>query len=221
MELLIGNLPIEKQIKAYQIADRLIDNLQRLHVRYSELIEITENIDNEVLIVDEKSKDTTFLQLLLIDKIEGFHQHVYSLISSFILVLVYLAPKDWKNHLPINSVEKFLEFLSTKINETEFSKSLNELNKSRIFRAKYIDHIQQHIIQNWMTYNFKNEAYIIYYIEKSNKVFNIVSDPKSDIFIPPIDFETFYISPSCEETLKSIILVVDNVFDELIEKTKE
>ncbi|MFA5782567.1 MAG: hypothetical protein WC868_09900, partial [Bacteroidales bacterium] len=197
----IDSLAFDKKDKAIHVSNRLIENMQRLHNRYCELNKAADDLGDAVCNKENK-EDTTHLQLILVDKIEGFNQHVYALISTLVLVLTHLAPKVWKVDMPIRSIQKFLEYLKKKNqNDKKIIEAIDIIEKSREFRARFIDHVQQHIVQSWMTHTYRNDSYIIYYISKSNNIYHRgVRDPNMDGFIPPVDCESFYVSPNINKT---------------------
>lgn len=185
----------------------LQENLINLNVRYIEYFDIEKEIyalDQNKQKLSSKSKSLSTLQLNLVNKLEAFHQQVYSTLSSLIQVLVHLGEKD----IPIDSVSKFLDFVDRKIPYKSTLKThIYNLKMSIDFRAKYIDHPQQHKLHNWMTYSYEDEFYVIYYISNSNKVYfrGEPYDPLDPEFVPPVDCDNnFYVSPNKIRIFKSL-----------------
>lgn len=205
-EKLLVNLDEKKRNKVGLALHRLKESLKRLDCRYIEYYEV-----EKMIIFDStgpRKINLSDLQLKLVDKVEAFHQQVYVVLSTLILAINYLGIRGKKEQHPINSISNFLKFVE-KIFQYKniLLEQINNLKHSIEFRAKFIDHPQQHILHNWMTYGFQKECYIIYYIEKSNKVFHRGKpyNPNESGFLPPVDCDNnFYVSPNKINTYKAV-----------------
>lgn len=187
----------EKWIRAYQ---KYNEYLLRLENRYRELLKIEKS--KELLDPDELHKQTRTLeelQLEFVDKTEAFHQQVYATISAFILLLSHVAGHKYKGQLPISGVTKFLKYIALNNQDEKFNRYIKFLKDSINFRAKYIDHPQQHVLHDWMTYSYGTGTCIIYFVRKGDDVYAPGSlDPFSSDFKPPVGHESFYVSPPHE-----------------------
>jgi hypothetical protein len=187
----------EKAVMSYQ---RYNEYLLRLEKRYQELVRIEkarELLDMDEL--DKQDRSLADLQLEFLDKTEAFHQQIYATISTFILMLSHIAGHVYKGQLPIRSVTQFLTYMSKRHEEEKFLKSVKFLQDSVNFRAKYVDHPQQHALHDWMTFSYGSGSCIIYFIRTGNEVYALENfDPYSSNFKPPVAHESFYVSPSHE-----------------------
>src|SRR3989344_3835258 len=88
-EKLLLDLNEKKRNKIGLVLHRLKESLERLDYRYVEYHEV------EKLIVSDstgpRKMNLSNLQLKLVDKIEAFHQQVYVVLSTLILVINYLG----------------------------------------------------------------------------------------------------------------------------------
>jgi hypothetical protein len=106
--------------------------------------------------------------------------------------------------MPISNIKHFLEFLIQKP-EIDLKEEIKLLEKSRDFRARFIDHIQQHILHDWetgsrMLDDGRNVCTVIYFIKKGPEVyFRGVFDPYAPDFEPSSNYESFYVSPPHEK----------------------
>ena len=185
----------------------LKENCQRMQIKQKEYITYVDLLSN----CDLEKDDTQLLQLQLIDKIEAFHQHVYVTLASLVRVINYLKLQGDNSQIPINSIKQFL----THVKEGKFRykvklhRVIEKLIYSEDYRAKFVDHPQQHKMHNWMSYTYQangsREAVIIYYILYGSQpvyVPNSVYDPHDPDFKPPLPTGTdFYISPDINDTL--------------------
>lgn len=183
------------QEKAWLAFQRSNEYLLRLKRRYNELLKIEREIVNSEL--GKTLRSLNDMQLDFVDKTEGFHQHVYSCVSAFIMLLNHIAKKDFKTQIPINSVEEFLRFLGRKSYSSVIKDQVHYLEKSVDFRNKFIDHPQQHALHDWMTYTYPGGCVVIYFIRRGNEVYyrGLQINPYSPDFEPPVNYKSFYISP--------------------------
>lgn len=207
----------EKAIRAYQ---RYNENLLRLEKRYNEYIQVEKKkamVDLEEL--ERQNRTLEDLQLEFVDKTEAFHQHVYATISTFILLLSHVAGHKYKGQLPISSVTRFLEYIC-ETNQDEYIHAQAEVLKTSIkFRAKFIDHPQQHALHDWMTCSYGSGTCIIYFIRTGDGVYMPTQlNPYAPDFRPPIDCGDFYVSPPTDEALLAIKGFSEGILNNLIKE---
>ncbi len=165
---------------------------------------------------EERVIDFSFLQLDIVNKIESFHQHVYATLSAFVMLLIQLLPRSLNSQIPINSINKFLKFLKkTNLNEL-LKDDIDNLLNSITFRAKFIDHPQQHAAHNWMTWRAEEEIVILYFIplfteEEIEKYYQKHKDKAT----PPFEEKSMYISPYINITYKSLKIFIENILENL------
>lgn len=206
----------EKRDEVGMTFHRLKEALIKLDYRFSELYGITQVFDH--LKGGEMGEPLHYLQIAFVDKVEAFHQQVYSSVSTLILVLNYLGYKGKQPIHPVNSVEQFLDYVKDK--ELKYRSALIDqidiLQKSRDFRSKFIDHPQQHQLHDWMTFRAEDGLYLIFFKRKGNEVYMIdpTKHPFDPDFKPPVNCgKDFYIAPSKEKTLKAIEVLVRHMLD--------
>lgn len=213
---LLKGLEDKKKDEVGMTLHRFKEALAKLDYRFFDLYGIARVFDH--LKNDEMGEPLHFLQIAFVDKVEAFHQQVYSTTSTLILVLNHLGYKGKKLNNPINSVEQFLNFV--KNNELKYRSSLIDqidvLQKSRDFRSKFIDHPQQHQLHDWMTFRAGDGIYLIFFKRKGNEVYmiNPIKHPFDPDFKPPVNCgRDFYIAPSEEKTLKAVEVLVKHMLD--------
>lgn len=148
------------------------------------------------------------IQLEFVNCVESYYQQLYATLSAFVMFLNYNAPREFKNGLPISRITNFLTFLGSK-NGLTISEEIKELTRATIFRSKFVDHVQQHTLHNWMTYSFPTksgpECVVIYYIGKGREVYYRPHlNPYADDFEPPVNYISFYVSPPHNECHRAI-----------------
>jgi len=196
--------------------------LLRLNKRASELLYFENLIFDQPKLELEKMT-LKEIQMYFVDKTEGFHQHVYSVISAFAMLLNHIAPREFCQRIPIRKNGKFLKFLKNEYPKLiDFIKIL-ELSTS--FRNKFIDHTQQHVLHDWMTYSYPEnnqaKAVVIYFIKNSNNVYQREErNPFSLNFQPPINCKEHYISPYYKDVYKSLLVIVEYIITEMGEAIK-
>jgi len=158
------------------------------------------------------------IQLIYVDKIEAFFEHVYVIVSSLSMLLNAVSPHEIKRGMPISENKKFLEFLSKSFKNIDATIALLEM--ARVFRAKIV-HVSQHVLYNWMTYSFQGnfgpECCIIYFRGKSDKIYHreYVMNPHDVKFQPPIDCTDFYVSPPHKEIFNAIKKIIPQLLKQL------
>lgn len=194
------------------VLHRLRENLARMEFRYNGYSDIEKRI---ILVGSQKSKKSkeeslSFLQLKLVDKVEAFHQQVYSTLSVLILFLTHFRIEDLKD-FPINSVKRFLEHVKKRIKcRSTLYEQIDLLERSIDFRSKFIDHPQQHAIHDWMTYGYLGKYYVIYFIRHGREVYyREPKEPFEPDFQPPVNCKKdFYVSPDKDKTYKALHYLV-------------
>jgi len=198
-EKLLAGMSPEKREQYGLVLHRLIESLLGLKTRAQDLVKAETRMTN----FDENNDNLNEAQIDYVNKVESYHQQVYATISSAILAANHFGIYGVKTSHPIRSVEKFLDYLINDFptgNRTHdnYLRSVAVTLKSSIsFRAKYVDHPQQHPAQHWMTYNYAGKVCVIYYIPGSNNFIthNSSIDPYDPKFAPPISCESFIVSP--------------------------
>ncbi len=195
---------------------KLKEALIKLDYRYSDLVQVFPMFDS--LTADEMGEPLHYLQVAFVDRVEAFHQQIYSTISTLILVLNHFKDDDKGSNHPIGSVKQFLDYIkdnklryrSTLINQVDC------LQRSRDFRSKFIDHPQQHQLHDWMTFRAEDGIYLIFFVRKGNEVYaiNPIIHPFDPEFKPPINCgKDFYIAPSEKETIRAIVVLIGHILD--------
>jgi len=200
-----------------EATQRFNEFVHRLELRFEELEKIEYEINN--LKPDVTSQEVHALQLGFVDKVEGFYQHLYASLSAFAMYLNLLTDHDFKHGFKIGSIKHFLVFLQSKF--PSLKENLSDLEMGRDFRAKFVDHVQQHTLHGWLTYSFPSkdgeECVIIYFIKKGNEIYYMGENvnPYSKDFKPPVNYKTFYVSPPHRKVRESFLAVVRHVIGEL------
>lgn len=179
----------------------LKENIVKLEQRMQRHTEVEKKLYD-----DNDHADKRHGQLMLVDAIEAIHQQVYVTLSSFISLLNYIGIDGLINH-PINSVERFLKHLHNKYTDRIDPTVFEYLNKSREFRSKFVDHPQQHKLHDWMTINYNDISYVVYFKRGATgdvKMIDADIPPDHPSFIPPISCEDFYVSPNKSKTYAAV-----------------
>lgn len=222
INFLATDFPKARQEKAHLAVNNFKESLIRLEIRLKELLKI----EKEICFFSQKKNKRGLdkVQMAYLDKIEAFHQHVYSTISSFINVLNLISNHSFKRNLPISGVQEFLEFIIKKDIHPIVLELTDTIKKSTEFRAKFVDHPQQHKSHTWMTYAPNDVACIIYYIPGSagpNHTTNTPLDPYDPNFQCVMPYESFYVSPNNRETYGNLCTFVHFMLLHLSEKKVE
>ena len=211
-ENLVDHLDEQSREKVGLALHKLRESLSRLNYRYSEY----ETAQMNLYQAGENGEEPNFTicQERLVDRLEAFHQQVYSTISTLILVVNFLGVNGEKNH-PINSVKRFLEYIILNIpNDIEIENSIDELLASISYRAKFVDHPQQQKLHNWMTFGYRGEHFVIYYIPKGREVYvHDNSHPRDPNFKPPVNCEEFMVNPDGQSVYKSVFDLVEYIYE--------
>lgn len=156
------------------------------------------------------------LQMAFVDRNEAFHRQVYGTLSVLILFLTHLCSRSIASQLPISSVQKFLKYISSILDKEDCRWHINTLLESVKYRAALLDHPQQSKLHHWMTMGTPTETIIIHYVPLYETIDRPVvryhgakgADPRGDDFVPPVDCESFYVSPSYEKTYTALCLTI-------------
>lgn len=215
-EDLLKSYKDEQRDKVGMSLHKLKEAFIKLDYRYFDLSRIVRTFNQ--LTRGEMGETLNYLQIAFVDKVEGFHQQVYTTISALILVINYLGYKKGKTNNPINSVKKFLEYTKDKIFKYRsiLGDQIDVLQKSRDFRSKFIDHPQQHQLHDWMTFKVKKDVFLIFFKRHGNEVYMIdpTKHPFDPDFKPPVNCgKDFYIAPNEKETLKAIEVLVRHILN--------
>lgn len=155
------------------------------------------------------------LQLALVDKIEAFHQQVYATGSALVLTVNHRPVRTFKTDHPIDSIRRFLQFAREKSYDSTLSDALQWLERSEDFRAKFVDHPQQHLLHDWITYSHIGESYVIYFVRQPGELVNVYMvpplDPIDPRFRPPVNYQSFYVSPNPSRTIAAVGTVVSTL----------
>ncbi len=207
---LVDSLAPERQKKAAIAGRSFVESLGRLLNRYRELLIAAESklhATEESMIRDGIVLED--LQLRFVDKTEAFHQQVYATVSTLVLALNNLRPhKKVLIDLPTRKLEKFLKYILALPEFPHLSNFITAVNMSRAFRAKFIDHPQQHAAHNWYMQSSDAMVHVIYYIptEEQSDTVPIPSshNPYDEGFVPAVPCKDFYVSPNYHATFESV-----------------
>ena len=196
-----------------EATQRFNEFVSRLEMRFEELIKVEREIFHaEPETIRREMKE---IQLDFVNRVEGFFQHYYATISAFVMYLSHVANHDFKRGMPVSSIKEFLNFLESKC--PELKTKLSEIERARDFRAKFIDHIQQHTLHDWMTYSFPGkmgeECVIIYFIKRGSEVYHrgFQPNPYAEGFMPPVNYESFYVSPPHKEAKAALFDIFEHI----------
>lgn len=196
-----GGNPSPKKVATVQ---RFNEYLMRLGKRYEILLVAEKNLYG--LRPGKDEKRVAALQLDFVNWTEAFYQELYATLSAFVMLLNHLGDREF-GQLPIRSVGKFLGVIDKKVNGITELK--NTLDEARAFRAKFIDHPQQHVLHDWMTHSLPSiegpKAVVIYFVKKGSGIYwRGLIDPHAPSFRPPFDCESFYVSPPHRKVYNSL-----------------
>ena len=210
-ESLLKRVNVKKRDEVALTLQRLRENIERSSFRYGEYLLIERNVSSEKSSIPLRTR-----QLKLVDKTEAFHQQIYSTISVLILVLNHIKIDGVKEDHPINSVKRFLQFLKEKPYryQSVLHDQVDTLLKSVDFRAKFVDHPQNHPVHDWMTYDYIKDTYLIYFIKRGPEVYYMPGnpDPEAPDFLPPVNCgEDFFVSPNIHKVNSALMNLVDQL----------
>lgn len=189
----------EKKVLAMQ---SFFEMSERLDYRYSGLKQIEFVVSRASYL---QNVPVHRIQLEYVNRLESYFQHLYATISALIMLVNTLGDHGLRQSLPIGSIKKFLKHLGQD-NNLDVSEEVLLLEQARDFRAKFVDHIQQHKLCNWITYGVPAEgsderfSVVIYYIPKGDSSSEQIiggdpTNPYSDDFAFGIANDGFFVSP--------------------------
>jgi len=167
-------------------------------------------------------------QLDLVDKLEAFHQGVYSTIAALLLFLSHAAPREKVRDLPIKSVKRALELFESLSVSPLVKEAVRTLRSSNEFRTQFADHPQMHALHNWLTFTFHAQAIVLFFkpdffserSEDERRVWQwletrIMSSgartPWDPAFLADADPGRFYIAPPARATSYALSVLVRSV----------
>lgn len=197
-----GNLDHKKLAAIH----RFNENLVRLQWRYDALAVV----DAELLALPDRKRETQEIQLDFVDKTEAYYQQLYATLSAFAMLLNKLLPHEKKRGLSISSIKAFLEWLEKL--SPEVAAQVKDLEKARDFRGKFIDHVQQHELHDWITTTNMTgpdapDSALVFFIRKNEQheaVFRPDLNPYSPSYEPPVNHSGFYVSPQSKKTHRAL-----------------
>lgn len=216
-----------KRKKGELAATTFAEYLHRLDLRYDSLKK-AEDILKQKSASD--SADILERQLVIVDRTEAYHQHVYSTLSALMLFLSHVAHKSFVNLMPIRSVSKFLNFAKTLIDKEDYRLDIDQLRLSVTFRNQFVDHPQQHALYNWATIAFDARTIIVYFkpdyskmrfhdenefrqkILEWEKILKLNDDMHQDSPCP-IELPELNVSPDVEKTHNAILNGIKNILN--------
>lgn len=217
-DVLIRDFTPQSKEKSIMACQRFNEYMLRLEGRLNQLITLEKEISEfEPGRMERQLKD---IQLDFVDKIEAYFQQLYSTLSAFIMLLNHVADDSFRKQMPIKGVERFLLWVSKQSYSSQLKNHIVLLDNARNFRAIFIDHPQQHIIHDWMTYSHLNGTAIIYFIRNGNKVYapGSIVDPYDPNFKPPFDYKSFYVSPDYRKVHESMKFFVKVTLESIKDK---
>ena len=209
LEPLVG----PKRLKAVLAFDTLRGYLTRLDARHWELLDAARHLTAE-------NPRLPLLQLYLVDKTEAFHQQVYAALAALALVYSHFSARGVARQVPIRSVRKFLGFLQDRGDVP--SAAIELLERSIDYRARFVDHPQQHALCDWTTYKTPKGVAVVYFVpkfktataaeilEEGERVKEAADlgaflDPWDPNFELPVGCESFYVSPNTAQTVQAVV----------------
>lgn len=202
------------------VLQNLKEVIERLAFRLAELEVASGELGAELRGKTSNGLPLHNCQLIYMDKVEGYHQQVYCVISALSNYFSYFHVSGFKNQHSISSNKRFLETILASNQDNRIHESVNTLIKSIEFRAKYIDHPQQHLAHDWMTYAWQDKdfrkVYIIYFIRAGDKVYHRhgAKDPESPYFKCPMECgDNFYVSPYAWSTHDALHDLITRLLD--------
>ena len=209
---------VRDEIKAAAI-HRFNENLIRLRWRYEALSQVEAELYS---ISPDSPRDSRTVQFDFVDKTEAYYQQLYATLSAFVMVINKLASHEVRRGLNVSRNERFLSDLLRKY--PEISDDISNVEIARAFRAKFVDHIQQHTLHDWCTVSNlvgpgAGGCTLIYFLRANPAVHGMVFRPGLDPYAagyePPVDHAGFYVSPLYQSVQKSFENIVRHVLGKL------
>jgi len=110
----------------------------RLTLRLSECL----SDERELLLLEvlPMSRSMANIQHDFVSHTESLHQCIYASLSQFALILRHTAPHVNGRQIQTSSITNFLKELVTLLKIPDITDEISVLEKSRYYRAKYVDH---------------------------------------------------------------------------------
>jgi hypothetical protein len=215
MERLMKDADGKLDPKKTEVTQRFNEFAWRLDQRFLAL----KNIEQAMFFHDPSKMiyTTHDVQHEFVNRTEAYFQQLYASMSAFVLYISFIGSHKIKQGLPIKSIKLFLKHIES-VNGLDIKNEVQLLEYSRDFRAKFIDHTQQHILHDWETFSrwgdAGNECVVIYFIKKGPEVyFRGEIDPYSPTFKPSSNHESFYVSPPHEKCHSAFFKFCEKVID--------
>jgi hypothetical protein len=205
--------PEQRHRSAYAL-HRLRESLVRLKLRYDEFKKAIQDYRIATNVSFAKSA-LPERQLVLVDKVDAFHQQSYATLAVLCLVLNHLRARGEQQYT-IRTISGFLDNLEER-NFRYKSARLDDLNivrRSADYRSKYVDHPESSQLHDWYTVNYNGRIYVVFFIPESLEkgerlpMTDIDDDPESPTFRPCISAEDYYVAPSVDKTYDALQRVV-------------
>jgi hypothetical protein len=154
------------------------------------------------------------LQHIYVDRVEAFHQQVYSTLGAFAMALNRMRQKSAPDYPPADNSKVLKRLENDFKDEPQLIQDLATLGDSREFRSKYVDHVATSTLLNWTTYGWEGRRYHILYSDlqpgevPSPRPQPWDPDPRSPNFWPPIECGEFKVAPDEIATYEALQRVV-------------
>lgn len=144
------------------------------------------------------------LQLDLVNRIESYYQQLYATLSAFAMCLSHVSSHEFRRGMSISGLNVFLTHWQDNA-DNEVRNAVAALKTARAFRAQHVDHVQQHVLHDWVTYSYIKESEqtprcaVVYFTPSTDRAprtgfYGI--DPHAPNWVPPFSCGDFYVSPS-------------------------
>jgi hypothetical protein len=203
---------------------RLTENLRHLDGRYQDLKRASSEVQKWVPGDDTSHPLLDDLQHQLIDRIEAFHQQVYSTLSTLTLVLQRMRDPRTPMY-PTDSMTKLLRRLKTDLSASpQCIDDISRLDESVTFRSKYVDHPASNPLYDWYTHGHKGETFLIFFKHPApgsplpeppapGEPNPFLLHPRDPHFRPVVGCAEFMVAPDEDATYAAIQRVVSAAID--------
>ncbi len=194
------------------LTQRFLEYLYQYDHRYRELVKFEE----EMISADQKpSRKVAEIQLSFVNELEAFFEQFYSTLSTFAVLLLETTAENFIPKSIGENNEKLINFLK-EFHHTEFADQIKKLEEAKTFRNNIV-HYKKQIREDWMILSRENkECVVIYYKAKGTEIyFRGNSNPDSNYFEPPVNYETFYLNPSYGEVFRSLKEIVESTLKKI------
>lgn len=215
---LMANFEGVRLARASLAASLLWEYMVRADWRYHDLL----RAGSELSTAARNEEQLRTRQLQFVDRTEAFHRQIYGTLSVLMLFLSHSAPRRVASHLPISSVQKFLDYLRKQPGLVSCAGYLDQLRSSVKFRATFLDHPQQSKLHHWMTMGMRTETVIIHYVPSYVEPVEhgVTTTPTGPIqylnpreanFRPAIACSSFHVSPESPKTHVALCSIIVGV----------